>query len=73
MTTDQSIDVRRARADLASTLNAIEDKLNVPRRVKRAVWVFREDHPLAFWTASVTAVAALGATVFFGVSALRRR
>ena len=27
----------QARAELASTLNAIEDKLNVPRKVSRAV------------------------------------
>jgi hypothetical protein len=73
MTTDQAIDVRRARADLASTLNAIEDKLNVPRRVKRAVVVFRQDHPLAFGAAGLAAVAGVGAAVFFGISALRRR
>jgi hypothetical protein len=73
MTTESSIDVRRARAELVSTINAIEYKLNVPKRAKRAARIFRQEHPAAFAAAGVAAVAAVGAAVWFGVSAIRRR
>lgn len=73
MTTEPTADVQSARAELTLTLNAIEDKLNVPRRAKRAIRVFREDHPLAFAAAGVASAAAVGAAVWFGVAALRRR
>ena len=73
MTTEPSIDIRRARAELVSTINAIEDKINVPKRAKRAVRVFHKQHPVAFVAAGVGAAAALGAAVWFGVSAIRRR
>jgi len=69
MTTEPSIEIRRARAELVSTINAIEDRLNVPKRAKRAM----KEHPVALVAAGVTAVAALGAAVWFGVSAIRRR
>jgi hypothetical protein len=72
MTTEPSIDVRRARAELASAINAIEYKLNVPKRAKRAARIFRQEHPAAFAAAGVAAVAAVGAAVWFGVSAIRR-
>jgi hypothetical protein len=73
MTTESSIDVRRARAELVSTINAIEYKLNVPKRAKRAARIFLQEHPAAFAAAGVAAVAAVGAAVWFGVSAIRRR
>jgi hypothetical protein len=73
MTTEPSIDVRSARAELVSTINAIEYKLNVPKRANRAARVFRQEHPLVFAAAGVAAVAAVGAAVWFGVSAIRRR
>jgi hypothetical protein len=73
MTTEPSIDVLRARAELASAINAIEYKLNVPKRAKRAARIFRQEHPAAFAAAGVAAVAAVGAAVWFGVSAIRRR
>lgn len=73
MTTEPEIEIRRARAELVSTINAIEDKLNVPKRTKRAVRAFRKEHPIAFVAAGVTAVAAVGAAVWFGISAIRRR
>jgi hypothetical protein len=73
MTTEPAIEIRRARAELVSTINAIEDKINVPKRTKRALRVFRNEHPIAFAAAGVAATAALGAAVWFGVSAMRRR
>jgi hypothetical protein len=73
MTTESSIDVRRARAELVSTINAIEYKLNVPKRARRAARVLRQEHPVAFAAAGVAAVAAVGAVVWFGVSVIRRR
>lgn len=73
MTADRVTEVERARAELVQTLNAIEDKVNIPRRAKRAIRVFREDYPLTSIAVAVAAVAAAGAGVWFAVSRLRRR
>ncbi|TAM70597.1 MAG: DUF3618 domain-containing protein [Microbacteriaceae bacterium] len=73
MTADRVTEVERARAELVAALNAIEDKVNVPRRAKRAIRVLREDHPLASAALAVVAIAAVGATTWLVVSRLRRR
>lgn len=69
MTTDAAIDISRARADLASTLNAIEEKLNVPKRTKRAV----QENPLLVAAVGVGVAVAIGAVVWFSVAAVRKR
>jgi hypothetical protein len=73
MTAEPSIEVRRARAELASALTAIEDKLNVPKRTKRAVRSFRDEHPAGFVAATATVVVAIGGAVFLGIRAFRNR
>lgn len=69
MTTDNDLTVTRARAELVTTLNSLEDKLNLPKQVR----LLREEHPTAFIAASVTAAAALAGVVFVGVLFARRR
>jgi hypothetical protein len=63
------------RAELSETLNAIEYRLNVPKRVKRAsqnaltrIRVMRNDQPVVF-VAVVGVVAIAGVAVVFGVRA----
>ncbi|MBG6237489.1 hypothetical protein IWX78_000432 [Mycetocola sp. CAN_C7] len=70
----------QARAELASTLNAIEDKLNVPRKVNRAiargkvtVARLQRDNPAAL-AAGIAAVAVTaGAAAWAITRALVRR
>lgn len=59
-----------ARAELVATLNAIEDKINVPRKVnrlvaqgKKSVAQIQRDNPAAIYAgiAAVAAVAGLAA------------
>ncbi|HEY5223078.1 MAG TPA: DUF3618 domain-containing protein [Microbacteriaceae bacterium] len=73
MTADRVTEVAKARAELVETLNAIEDKVNIPRRAKRAIRVLREDYPLASVALTVVAIAAVGAAGWIVVSRLRHR
>jgi len=67
----------RARAEFASTLNALEDKLNVPKQVRistqRAKVRFRrlaDEQPGAAIAAGVAVAAAVGVTVWLIVRAI---
>jgi hypothetical protein len=71
MTTDRS-DVDRARAELAATLDAIEYKLNAPKRATERVKRLAADNPLAFAGAVAGIAAAIGGIVW-GVVRLTRR
>lgn len=71
MTTDRS-DVDRARAELAATLDAIEYKLNAPKRATRRVKTLASQNPLAF-TGVVVGVAAAVGGVVWGIVRLTRR
>ncbi|GAA2053344.1 DUF3618 domain-containing protein [Leifsonia soli] len=71
MTTDRS-DVDRARAELAATVEAIEYKLNVPKRTAERLARLRQDNPLALVGISV-AVALVTAGTVWGVVRLLRR
>jgi hypothetical protein len=64
-------EVVRARVELADTLNAIEDKLNVPRKLQRRTdrWShelrrMRGENPLALAGIAVGAVAVIGGLVW---------
>ncbi|AGW40391.1 hypothetical protein O159_01250 [Leifsonia xyli subsp. cynodontis DSM 46306] len=71
MTTDRS-DVERARAELAAALDAIEYKLNVPKRAAECVRMLRRENPLAL--AGIVAGAAIAvAAAVWGLVALVRR
>lgn len=64
----------QARAELVSTLNAIEDKLNVPRKVSRALArgkvaaaKLQRESPAAF-IGGIAAVAAVAGTAAWAVA-----
>ncbi|WP_394553951.1 DUF3618 domain-containing protein [Agromyces sp. MMS24-JH15] len=68
------LNVEQARGDFAATLNALEDRLNVPKRVARAtdraearVRRFAKEHPIAAGAVAVGAVAAIGGLVWLAV------
>lgn len=72
--------VEKARAELKAALAAIEEKANVPRQVSRVsgearanVRRFSRDQPVATAAIVVAAAAAIGALVWWGVSAASRR
>jgi ABC-type enterobactin transport system permease subunit len=69
MTTDIDRTVTQARAELVTTLNSLEDKLNLPKQVR----LFRQEHPNAFIAVSATAALGLAGAVFVGVLVARRR
>lgn len=79
MTTDAPSDVAKARSELAATLEAIEDKLNLPKQarlaVKRAVLRvqdLRTENPTALAAAAVGAAALIGGAVWLIVRAARK-
>ncbi|KZX21904.1 DUF3618 domain-containing protein [Rathayibacter tanaceti] len=60
-------DIERARSELAATLDAIEDRINVPRKVRaaqralqRKLQVVRRRNPSALIAGAVGAAAAVG-------------
>lgn len=68
------------RANLASTLDALEDKVNVPKRLGKASRVFgrkvqtlRRENPLLLAGIAVGVVAAIGATAYLVVKISARR
>jgi len=68
-TVGHETEVERARAELVSALTELEDKVNVPKRVRR----MREEEPGKFLaTVSAVGTAAAG-LVALGVLALVRR
>lgn len=70
MTSDHSeTEVERARAELVSALSELEDKINIPKRIRR----LREEDPGKFF-AGVSAVGTVAAgIVALGVMLLVRR
>lgn len=71
MTTDRT-DVQRLRAELATTIDAIEYKLNLPKRVSGRLRQLRSENPIALYGMIAGAVAAIGGAVWFIVRAARR-
>jgi hypothetical protein len=71
MTTERS-DVERIRADLATTIDAIQYKLDLPKRVSARLRRLRSENPVALGGMIAGAVAAIGAAVWFLVRAARR-
>lgn len=66
-----------ARAEFASTLNALEDKLNVPKQLSRAtarlkerVQRFTDEQPGVALGVAIGVAAAVGATVWLVVRAI---
>ncbi|RLP72690.1 DUF3618 domain-containing protein [Mycetocola tolaasinivorans] len=78
MTVDKTPE--EARAELVATLNALEDKLNVPKRVGGAVdrgkarlRTFKEENPGGAAGAAVAVSAVVGLAAWGIVRALARR
>jgi len=53
-----------ARAELVATLNAIEDKLNVPKQAKAKLTELREKNPAALIGVAAAAAGAVGLVVW---------
>ena len=77
--TELRADARHARAELASTLDAIEYKLNLPKqlRIKRrrlslALRQLGEDSPAALVGIAAGAATVVGVIVWFGASAVAK-
>lgn len=73
-------DAARARADLASTLNALDHKLNVPKQiriVRRRITVglhkLGEENPVALAGVAVAAAFVAGTAVWLGVRKITER
>lgn len=73
-------DAARARAELASTLNALDHKLNVPkqiritrRRITLGLHKLGEDNPVALLGVAVAAAFAAGTAVWLAVRKITER
>jgi hypothetical protein len=64
---DPVADVAAARAELAATLDAIQDKLNVPKRIRTAA----RENPLGLAAAGVGVAATVAGAVWLAVRILR--
>ena len=76
---DLRADARHARAELASTLDAIEYKFNVPkqlrinrRRLTHTLRQLGEDSPAALVGIALGAATVVGVIVWFGASAVAK-
>ncbi|MHA7984668.1 DUF3618 domain-containing protein [Rathayibacter sp. CAU 1779] len=66
---DPVADVAAARAELAATLDALQDKLNVPKRIRIAA----EENPIGLGAVTLGVVAAIAGAVWLTVWMLRRK
>jgi tellurite resistance protein len=71
MTTDRS-DVDRARSELAATVEAIEYKLNLPKRASESIERLRKDNPIALAGIAVGVAVTIAGTVWGIVRLIRR-
>lgn len=71
--TSEPTGVERARTELAQALDAIEYKLNVPKRAAERLQDLRQNKPLALVGLVVGAAAVVGGAVWFAVRTVRLR
>ena len=71
MTTELT-DVQRARAELAEALDAIEYKLNVPKRTRERFQRLRKENPLLLVGLAVGAAAAAAGAVWLAVRVAKK-
>ncbi len=71
MTSESMTEIEHARAELVATLDAIEEKLNMPRRLRRVrertigkLRELRGQRPLAFAVILAGATTAVGVVMF---------
>lgn len=79
-TQDLHADIAKTRAALTSTLNAIEDRFNVPKRMRRCstkvaerLRGMRDENPAALAAGVVAVSLATGGLLWLGVRSLARR
>lgn len=75
MTADPKTEVVRARAELAAALDALEGKLNVPKRTKRAVGrltTWAKENPVVSGGIAASALAGIAGATVLAVKLLRR-
>ncbi|SEB50177.1 hypothetical protein SAMN04489806_0881 [Paramicrobacterium humi] len=70
MTADRTPSTAEARAQLTAALDAIEDKLNLPKQAKARLEKLRIDNPTALIAGAAGAAAALGLGVWAIVRAV---
>ncbi|MEL4319475.1 DUF3618 domain-containing protein [Leifsonia sp. YIM 134122] len=77
--TELRLEVKRARIELASTLNAIEDRLNVPRKMRerterwgRELDRLRTENPVALAGVAVGVAVVIGGAVWGIVTLVTR-
>jgi len=70
---DPGREAERLRYELAATLGAIEDKLNVPRRLRRGIRRMSRENPIALAAIGVVSAAAVGGAVWAAVAWLKNR
>jgi hypothetical protein len=73
---DPSLEVLRARGELTKTLDAIEDRLNVPKRVRASVQRaddFRRRNPVAFAGVVAGVAVAVAGAAWLAATILRGR
>lgn len=70
----------RTRNDLAATLDAVEEKVNIPKRLDKAavrlkakLRVMKQENPVALAAIATGAVALAGVIVYAGFRSLTRR
>lgn len=71
MTTDRS-DVERARAELTATIDAIQYRLDVPKRTAERFRRLRDDNPIALLGIALGVAVVVGGAVWGIVAATRR-
>lgn len=72
MTGEAISETERARAELAAALSELEEKLNIPKRVRRRVAELRENSPLAVAGIVIGGAIAVGGLVWLAARPHRR-
>ena len=70
---DPGQDAKRLRHELAATLGAIEDRLNIPKRLRRGIRRMSRENPLALAAIGVASAAGVAGAVWAAVAWLRHR
>jgi hypothetical protein len=62
-------EVQRARAEVVAALTELEDKINIPRRIRR----FKQRAPEKFYAAAAGAATVAAGVVALGILVIKRR
>lgn len=70
---DAGRQAQRLRTELAATLAAIEDKVNLPKRLRRGIGRMSRENPLALAAIGVASAAAVAGAAWAAVAWLKNR